>query len=202
MASYPSNYRYGNCIDSYDEEDGIAYEESDLDDDEDEFDDKEEEEDDDDDDNNGCNIDELRVNQKEFSGQFSSLPASSQNKNSLTRLGKDTAENLKSLGDSNEGGLRSRQYVHSVLKPVENLNQWKAVKARGTQPPKASEERKCSPRATPIETHEVQSRITLHLSCKKSQSMPASQTGWFLRILTRRKLHPLMLRPSHQRKLV
>ncbi|KAJ6356274.1 hypothetical protein OIU78_004395 [Salix suchowensis] len=108
MASYPSNYRYGNCIDSYDEEDGIAYEESDLDDDEDEFDDKEEEEDDDDDDNNGCNIDELR----------------------------DTAENLKSLGDSNEGGLRSRQYVHSVLKPVENLNQWKAVKARGTQPPK------------------------------------------------------------------
>ncbi|KAJ6313183.1 hypothetical protein OIU77_014646 [Salix suchowensis] len=137
MASYPSNYRYGNCIDSYDEEDGIAYEESDLDDDEDEFDDKEEEEeDDDDDDNNGCNIDELRVNQKEFSGQFSSLPASSQNKNSLTRLGKDTAENLKSLGDSNEGGLRSRQYVHSVLKPVENLNQWKAVKARGTQPPK------------------------------------------------------------------
>lgn len=135
MASYPSNYRYRNYIDSYDEEDGIAYEESDLDDDDDEFDDEEEEEDDDD--NNGCNIDELRVNQKEFSGQFSSLSASSQNKNSLTtKLGKDTTENLKSLGDSNEGGLRSRQYVHSVLKPVENLNQWKVVKARGTQPPK------------------------------------------------------------------
>jgi hypothetical protein len=47
-----------------------------------------------------------------------------------------TTENLKPLGDSNEGGLRSRQYVHSVLKPVENLSQWKAVKAKGTQPPK------------------------------------------------------------------
>ncbi|CAK7327303.1 unnamed protein product [Dovyalis caffra] len=133
IASYPSNYRYRNCIDSYVEEDEIAYEESDLDDD-DGFDDDEDE--DEGDDNNGCNIDELKVNQKEFSGQFSSLSVSSQNRNSLTKLGEDTTANLKSFGDSNEGGLRSCQYVHSVLKPVENLSQWKAVKIKGTQPQK------------------------------------------------------------------
>ncbi|XP_061985843.1 uncharacterized protein LOC133704839 isoform X2 [Populus nigra] len=132
MASYPSNYRYRNCVDSYDEEYEVPREESDLDDEEEEFD-----EEDEDDDNNGCDIDELRVNQKELFGQFSSLSVSSQKRNSLTKLGEEgTTENLKPLGDSNEGGLRSRQYVHSVLKPVENLSQWKAVKAKGTQPPK------------------------------------------------------------------
>jgi hypothetical protein len=132
MASYPSNYRYRNCVDSYDEEYEIPREEIDLDDEEEEFD-----EEDEDDDNNGCDIDELRVNQKELFGQFSSLSVSSQKRNSSTKLGDEgTTENLKPLGDSNEGGLRSRQYVHSVLKPVENLSQWKAVKAKGTQPPK------------------------------------------------------------------
>ncbi|KAJ6689216.1 hypothetical protein OIU85_005601 [Salix viminalis] len=129
MASYPSNYRYRNCVDSYDEEYEMPYEESDLDDEDEEL----EEEDD----NNGCDLDALRVNQKDLFGQFSSLSVSSQNRNSLTKLGEEgTTENLKPLGDSNEGGLRSRHYVHSVLKPVENLSQWKAVKAKGTQPPK------------------------------------------------------------------
>ena len=176
MASYPTNYRYRNCIDSYDEEDGIAYEESDLDGDDDEFDDEEEEEDDDD--NNGCNIDELRVNQKEFSGQFSSLSASSQNKNSLTKLRKDTTENLKSLGDSNEGGLRSRQYVHSVLKPVENLNQWKVVKARGTQPPKQQMKENVALEEHPLKPLSSISNISHSTPLMQEIAVDASLSNW------------------------
>jgi hypothetical protein len=176
MASYPTNYRYRNCIDSYDEEDGIAYEESDLDGDDDEFDDEEEEEDDDD--NNGCNIDELRVNQKEFSGQFSSLSASSQNKNSLTKLRKGTTENLKSLGDSNEGGLRSRQYVHSVLKPVENLNQWKVVKARGTQPPKQQMKENVALEEHPLKPLSSISNISHSTPLMQEIAVDASLSNW------------------------
>ncbi|KAE8725934.1 Detected protein of unknown function [Hibiscus syriacus] len=37
MNVYPSNYRYQNCRDSYDEEDGMLYEESDLEEDDDQF---------------------------------------------------------------------------------------------------------------------------------------------------------------------
>ncbi|XP_065859095.1 uncharacterized protein [Euphorbia lathyris] len=106
MASYPSNYRYRNCIHSYDEEDEIAFEESDLDDED--YDDLEEDEDDYDDDT-AC----LRVSQQEqVYEKFKSL---SVNRDSLTEL---------------NGGEDRSEYVHSVLKPVENLSQWKAVKAK------------------------------------------------------------------------
>ncbi|KAK7820628.1 hypothetical protein CFP56_038648 [Quercus suber] len=51
---------------------------------------------------------------------------------SLTRLAKDKI-NVNPLSASN---ARDRsQYVHSVLNPIENLSQWKAVKAK-TAPPK------------------------------------------------------------------
>ncbi|KDP40376.1 hypothetical protein JCGZ_02374 [Jatropha curcas] len=131
MASYPSNYRYRNCSDSYDEEDEIACEESDLDDDE-EDDDFDEDDD----------IHDLRISQEEFFRKLESLSVSSNKKDSLAE---DKSKNLNPLQDSNEGGLklvsmnqnaRNRsQYVHPVLNPVENLGQWKAVKAKGTLPP-------------------------------------------------------------------
>ncbi|KAJ6911295.1 hypothetical protein NC652_021808 [Populus alba x Populus x berolinensis] len=173
MASYPSNYRYRNCVDSYDEEYEIPREESDLDDDEEE----EFYEEDEDDDNNGCDIDELRVNQKELFGQFSSLSVSSQKRNSLTKLGEEgTTENLKPLGDSNEGGLRSRQYVHSVLKPVENLSQWKAVKAKGTQPPKQQrKENVASEQHPPLSSP---SNITHSTGLMQEIAVDASLSNW------------------------
>ncbi|KAF2314017.1 hypothetical protein GH714_021542 [Hevea brasiliensis] len=133
MAPYPSNYRYRNCIDSYDEE----YEESNLDDDDDDF---------DEDDESGGDIDDMGISQEEFSEKLMSLSASSNKRESSTEFSEETSENLKPLGDLNEGGLKSigmnrnsrsrSQYVHSVLNPVENLSQWKAVKAKGMSPVK------------------------------------------------------------------
>ncbi|KAF2285537.1 hypothetical protein GH714_005375 [Hevea brasiliensis] len=101
MASYPSNYRYRNCINSYDEEDEIAYKESDLDDDE------EEDDDFDDDDGSGRDIDDIRISQEEFSEKFMSLSVSSNKRDSLTEFAEENSENLKPIGDLNEGGLKS-----------------------------------------------------------------------------------------------
>lgn len=95
--SYPSGYRYQNCTDCYDEDDEIAYEESDLDDDEYDC---------------GSDIDEERLDQRE----------------SCEYLSDATDGDLKSVG-------RDRgHYESSVLSPVENLAQWKAIKAKAAAP--------------------------------------------------------------------
>ncbi|WCJ24092.1 hypothetical protein M5689_006078 [Euphorbia peplus] len=112
MGSYPSNYRYGNCVHSYDEEDEIAYEESDLDDDDDDY-DLEEDEDEYDDD-----IACLRASQEKV---FEKLKSLSVNRDSLTEI---------------RDARNRTQYDHSVLTPVENLSQWKAVKAKAMPPVK------------------------------------------------------------------
>ncbi|KAJ8763896.1 hypothetical protein K2173_003678 [Erythroxylum novogranatense] len=126
LASYPQNYRYRNCLDSYSEEDEISFEESDLDDDDgsDGF--------DGDDWVYDGDIDHFRLSVEEISRQLKD----SQKRDSSI----EEATELSSLVDSNQGALgslgftpyaRNRgQYVHSVLNPVENLSQWKAMKAR------------------------------------------------------------------------
>lgn len=136
MVSYPSNYRYRNCVDCYDEEDEIAYEESDLDDDDDD------DSDEDEDDGSGGGIDDVRISQEELSEKFMSLSVSSNKRDSLTEFAEEKSENmnlneggLKSLGMNRNARTRS-QYVYSVLNPVENLSQWKAVKAKGMPPVK------------------------------------------------------------------
>lgn len=117
MSMYPSSYRYYNCNDSYDEEeDEITLEDSDIDDL-----DEEEEEDygvsDDDDDGGG-------------GGEYNSLHIETENKyGNVEKLNKDD--------ESNEVG---RNHRNSVLLPVENLTQWKAVKARGAQQMKHQKE--------------------------------------------------------------
>ncbi|GAV87095.1 hypothetical protein CFOL_v3_30521 [Cephalotus follicularis] len=126
MGSYPSNYRYQNSVDSYDEEDEMAFEESDLDD---EF------EDDD-------LIGDQRTSQEEFSKEFNSLSMDESQK--IDSLANDKTNNhlppcsstyweMKSIGLNRSARDRS-QYVHSVLNPVENLTQWKAVKAKAAPP--------------------------------------------------------------------
>ncbi|KAA8527800.1 hypothetical protein F0562_035331 [Nyssa sinensis] len=131
MGSYPSNYRYLNCRDSYDEEDGIKLEESDLDDD-----DNDEEEDDGDSDVG----DDQKMSQEELSDQFCSLSMESEKRVPSTQLGEDkmafrapTDQELKKL-ESNRNARDRSQYVHSVLNPVENLTQWKAVKSKAAPP--------------------------------------------------------------------
>ncbi|XP_050219136.1 uncharacterized protein LOC126669656 [Mercurialis annua] len=124
MASYPSNYRYRNCNesfdDSFDEEDEISdMDDEDYDDDAIDL---------DDDEGSSGDIDNLRVTQDEFSGKFNYLPLSSEMRKSEDLSPFD--DDLKSVGMN--GRARNRScYVSPVLNPVINLSQWKAVKAKG-----------------------------------------------------------------------
>ncbi|CAL1355988.1 unnamed protein product [Linum trigynum] len=126
LASYPSNYRYRNCIDHFDEdedeeEEDDFYGESDLDSDED-YDEEEEKEE-----VEGGqlgDIEELRrrtigIQDKQVSQPFNSLQVS---------------PNSGKWPEKNDQNARERsQYIHSVLNPVENLAQWKEIKAKGKQ---------------------------------------------------------------------
>lgn len=210
MASFPSNYRYRNCIDSYSEEDEIAFEESDLDDDDDDYGGDWEEEEEDDDDNDG-NIDDLRISQEEFSKQFNSLSVTSQ-------LAEDKTKHLKPLGDSNEGGLKllglnrnardRSQYVHSVLNPVENLRQWRAVKAR--KMPLIKHQRKENVAIKQQPQKPFSSTIDFSQSTPLMQeiAVDASLSNWLVSpdsyqpktASITKVAEPLLLRPCHQRK--
>ncbi|CAK9139535.1 unnamed protein product [Ilex paraguariensis] len=132
MGSYPSNYRYRNWRDGYDEDDDIELEESDLDGN-DSYDSDEE-------DNHGSN----NLKQVEFSKHFDSLSMELEKRVSLAQLAQNKTrttmhhcasldEELKKPESNSHARDRSR-YVHSVLNPVENITQWKAVKATETPP--------------------------------------------------------------------
>lgn len=121
---YPSNYRYYNCIDGCDD-DEIAHEESDIEDyDDDEFDDGGSDE--------SLGNDEAEVydqdtKQKELSEScYSSVAQDWIKRNQMLLASNDTE--LK----SNSSGRDRSTNMHSVLIPVENLTQWKAIKAKVT----------------------------------------------------------------------
>lgn len=99
---YPSNYRYYNCIGSYNEEDEIAYEESDID----AFDDDEFDEEDDWDDGSE-DEDQAKVYDEDT-------------------VQKQSSESMNSSLEED----RLKNHMPSVLSPVENLTQWKAIKAK------------------------------------------------------------------------
>ncbi|XP_044492368.1 myb-like protein X [Mangifera indica] len=119
--SYPSNYRYQNCRESDDEEDELELD-SDLDNDEDEEDDKEVDFDDmsEDDDNDMVAKSRIAVGKADTRKAVDSSLVTSR----LDEGG------LKPIQDNRRVRDRSA-YVHSVLNPVENLTQWKAVKNKG-----------------------------------------------------------------------
>ncbi|XP_068663984.1 protein JASON-like [Aristolochia californica] len=107
--SFPSNHRYQNCVLSDgevdDDDDDVEYGSSDF------------EEDDDDDD-----IEES------YESCFS-IPLGSEQKTTPDFEAKREVNSPTPIISVN--GPRDRsQYVHSVLNPVENLSQWKAVKAK------------------------------------------------------------------------
>lgn len=109
---YPSNHRYHNCSYDHDEEDEIVYEESDIDD---EF-DEEYDWDDDDDDDEGYE--------------------SCENYGDDEVCDENGIKNQKALSSneaevrSNSSGRERSMNMNSVLLPVENLTQWKAIKAK------------------------------------------------------------------------
>ncbi|KAJ8547198.1 hypothetical protein K7X08_010784 [Anisodus acutangulus] len=113
MSMYPSSYRYYNCNNNYDEEeDEITLEDSDIND----LDEEDYGVSDDDDDGGGDD-------------EYNSLHTETENKfGNVEKLNKD---------EPNEVG---RNHRNSVLLPVENLTQWKAVKARQAQEVKHQKE--------------------------------------------------------------
>ncbi|KAK4427847.1 hypothetical protein Salat_1553700 [Sesamum alatum] len=125
--SYPTSYRYRNCRDSYDDEDeDLNFDE--VDDSDDEVDDF-------------CSDDDT-LSEEDFSWKSSSVVVESdkevisnqiteeKNGNSLDLL---QSREVEGLGSNVYARDRS-QYVSSVLNPVENLTQWKAVKAKAATP--------------------------------------------------------------------
>ncbi|KAJ7979812.1 hypothetical protein O6P43_003169 [Quillaja saponaria] len=109
VRTYPSNFRYQNIRDSYDEEDELAFEEYDLDLDNDEY------YDDGDDDDGDCSDSGVGENDSDYEVYG---PKASE------------GEILEQKSPGSKLSDLRIQYVHSVLRPVENLTQWKAIKAR------------------------------------------------------------------------
>lgn len=119
--SYPSNHRYGNCVSSDDE---VEYEDSDFDDDGDDEDDGSDDEED-----------------EESFDSYSSLPMEKERGISAGHVAMNYVTDATLICGSPDrkpallanGNARDRsQYIHSVLNPVENLSQWKSVKAKPT----------------------------------------------------------------------
>ncbi|KAI3990815.1 hypothetical protein MKX01_011723 [Papaver californicum] len=126
--SFPSNHRYGNCTNSDDEFEGMESDDEDGEDDDYEDDDYDES--------------ERRLVEAESSESFFSLPMESRNVairvgekevNSPLKVDSSLEQENRTFGSNLHARDRS-QYIHSVLNPVENLSQWKVVKARTQSP--------------------------------------------------------------------
>lgn len=112
--SYPPNHRYQNCRDSDDEYEELDYEDSDL------------EEDEDEDDNDGDRgLEDNNLDEDDAHGIVESRRTIS--------AAHVFTEEAKPVGSNPYARDRS-VYVHPVLNPVENLSQWKAVKAKREPP--------------------------------------------------------------------
>ncbi|KAI9187441.1 hypothetical protein LWI28_028174 [Acer negundo] len=139
VVSHVPNNRYQNCVTSEDESEDLGLEESDLDDD---------------DDSDGDNLvgsNEKILVQEESSESLFSLSIDSRKHVYEVELGEKEVNSpmpvrslpIQQVQENEENGLsrnardRSR-YARSVLNPVENLTQWKVVKARTTTPPPPS----------------------------------------------------------------
>ncbi|XP_027937394.1 transcription elongation factor SPT5 isoform X1 [Vigna unguiculata] len=127
---YPTNHRYYNCEDGHGEEDEMAYEDSDIDDydDDDEFDDDEYDWDD------GGSHGSLENYEHEM---YDENPRREELSESCYRsMAEDKVKNQMPVDPNhaelkpNLGGRERSMDMHSVLSPVENLTQWKAMKTK------------------------------------------------------------------------
>ena len=117
MGPFPSNHRYQNCRDSYDDEedeDDMAYIGSDLDEDDDADDEFEYDNDDEND------IDDQRISQSEFLKQSNNQSVESPKRNITNN---HMQMQLPALidGDPKRNDRDRSQYINCVLNPVENL---------------------------------------------------------------------------------
>ncbi|KAG6719135.1 hypothetical protein I3843_04G178500 [Carya illinoinensis] len=136
--SYPPNYRYQNCRDSDDEYEELDCEDTNLDDE---------------DDDGGLEDDGLYADDDEGIVR-------SRRTISVANVFTEEADSPKPIcalpdGEmepvgSNQYARRRSAYVHPVLNPVENLTQWKAVKAKGEPPLKPQKENFVSDRETQV----------------------------------------------------
>lgn len=125
----PLNHRYQNCIDSYDEDDELVYQDLDFD---------EEIESDDgldyfDDQGDGSGFDDSRTSKDMGQARFSNLPPKLEEQAPLIHLTGNTVQELK-MHSSDENARYRSKYIHPVLTPVENVVQWKKIKAKDALP--------------------------------------------------------------------
>lgn len=116
--SYPSNHRYQNCRDSDDE---LDYGESEIEDDE--------------EDEDGGELDYDDCYEDDGILESRPPPFTEEIENPAVVSGLPERELKPNPNVRDRSG-----YVHSVLNPVENLTQWKAVKSKGTTPLKQQKE--------------------------------------------------------------
>ncbi|XP_031283869.1 uncharacterized protein LOC116142571 [Pistacia vera] len=120
-----SNHRYQNCASSEEEIEDLDLEECEVDDVNSDGDDKK--------------LVQAESSESLFSlsiesrKQFSEVESGEKEVNSCPMPSHCTNQELEEIGLSKNARDRS-QFVHSVLSPVENLSQWKVVKARATPP--------------------------------------------------------------------
>ncbi|KAH9697045.1 hypothetical protein KPL71_023439 [Citrus sinensis] len=119
IGPFPSNHRYQNCRDSYDDE------EDEDDDANDEF---------EYDYDNENDIDDQRISQSEFLKQPNNQLVESPKRN-ITNNNMQMQLPALTDGDPKRNDWDRSQYINSLLNPVENLTQWKAVKARTAAAP-------------------------------------------------------------------
>ncbi|XP_030528121.1 nuclear polyadenylated RNA-binding protein 3 [Rhodamnia argentea] len=123
VRSYPPNHRYQNCRDSDDEDGDLDCNVSDLTDDD--------YDDDHDDVDEGQDSNEIYEGDDEIEETRAVRPTPREvcNPEHMCRESPAVEINLTKL---NVNARDRSEYIHSVLNPVENLTQWKAVKAKGT----------------------------------------------------------------------
>ncbi|XP_039154717.1 uncharacterized protein LOC120286510 isoform X1 [Eucalyptus grandis] len=131
VRSHPPNHRYQNCRDSDDEDGVLDCNVSDLTDDD--YDDDRDSEDE------GQDSNEIYEGDDEIEETRAVHPTPSEvcNPEHMRRESPLAEVNPTKL---NVNARDRSVYIHSVLNPVENLTQWKAVKAKGTPLPKHRKE--------------------------------------------------------------
>ncbi|KAF2286785.1 hypothetical protein GH714_030331 [Hevea brasiliensis] len=156
--SYPSNHRYQNCRDSDDE---LDYGESEIEDDDGVLDYEDDIYEDD-------GILESRSK--------GSLPAGTQPPFTEEIDSPPVISGLPERELKPNPNVRDRSaYVHSVLNPVENLTQWKAVKAKGTAPLKQQKENFTEGQEPRISISSEPSFRELRFNAKFDQSKKSNQ---------------------------
>ncbi|CAI9118080.1 OLC1v1019595C1 [Oldenlandia corymbosa var. corymbosa] len=185
LGSFPANYRYQNCRDTYDEEDDIELDEIDLDDDEDE--DYDKELDFDEEDFVECH-DYGSSNMSQVEGrQLNSAPVESDERAKTSQLaaqgrGNNPNQDLNKTEPDQSARSRS-QFGCSVLNPIENLSQWKEVKANSKQQLKLQKENVVLQLATNVnkKSNSLPLTSSLNSNCLRTSqeiSVNASLSNW------------------------